>query len=567
MSPKNPSPEPSPIRGGEQYPHTVSGREQGKGSTACLLVVGLAILITLLNACKPPVIDDPTFLYYARQFADHPEQPYAFEYYGKPANDNLVPPMLPAWLACGMPLVGDDPVALKLWLFPILLLYVASLFAMLRRFARGMETPLLLLTVLSPAFLPSINVMLDVPVLAFSLASTAIYLRAVDRDSLPLALLAGALAGIAMETKYTAFVLPALFLTHAWHHGHWRCAPIASITSIAVFAGCEAWIAHTHGDSHFVLAMFARQRAHNAFRLPRLLAAAISLLGGLGPVLMLIGLTALGASRRVVFGSLAAVLIGFALIAFVPDGYSTLLRHGNTKLLRLSNLVFVPMGLAFIGTVAVMARRLPAMNPDPVSRPTDRFLIGWLLLEIICYLGISPFPAVRRLFGLLLVSTLLIGRMASRTCRRPEPRRQIAILTVVGAVLGFAYYAVELRDALAERESFHRAVRFVRERDPAARIRFVGTWGFVHHAEREGLEWSPNWGEDVRPGEWLIHDPRDGMPLNPATRPCLELVGTVTVEDCLPVSTQKTFYESRTPLIHHEKPRAQVDVYRYALPE
>jgi hypothetical protein len=104
-------------------------------------------------------------------------------------------------------------------------------------------------------------------------------------------------------------------------------------------------------------------------------------------------------------------------------------------------------------------------------------------------------------------------------------------------------------------------VRFVREREPNARIRFVGSWGFVHHAEREGLRWSPNWGDDVQPGEWLIHDPRDGMPLHPEARAKLVRVGSIYVEDRLPVSTQKTFYESRSPLIHYERPHAEVDVY------
>jgi hypothetical protein len=531
-------------------------------ATSVLLIVGLTALITTLNACKPPVIDDPAFLTYAQHFAAHPEQPYAFTYYGKRANDNLVPPMLPAWLACGIPLVGDDPVALKLWLFPILLLFVASVHALLRRYAPGVQTPLLLMTVLSAAFLPSINVMLDIPVLAFGLSAVAVYLRAIERQSLLLALLSGLLAGIAMETKYTGFVLPVLFVVHAWCHGHWRSAMAAAAAAIVFFVGCEAWIAHAHGDSHFVLAMSARKRADHAFRLPRLLAAAIALLGGLGSILMLVGLTALGASRRSVWFGLVFTLIGFALIVFVPDSRSTLLRNGNTRLLTVSNIVFVPMGLAFVCVVGLTVRRLQLVGPDAASRQTDRFLIGWLVLEILCYHGISPFPAVRRLFGILIVSTLLIGRMASRTCVRLEARRRIAVLSIFGVLLGCAFYGVELRDALAERESFRGAVRFVREREPNARIRFVGSWGFVHHAERAGLDWSPDWGKDMQPGEWLIHDPRDGMPLHPDARDKLEWVGSIIVEDRLPVSTQKTFYESRTPLIHYERPHAEVDVYR-----
>lgn len=526
-----------------------------------LLIIGLAALITALNAFKPPVIDDPAFLSYAQHFADHPDRPYAFVYYGKQANDNLVPPMLPAWLACGIPLVGNDPVALKLWLFPIMLLLTVSLRAVLCRFAPGMETPLLILTVLSPWLLPSINVMLDVPVVAFGLGAVAVYLRGVERGSWAFAALAGLLAGVAMETKYTAFVLPALFFLHAWHHGHWRLALTAVVAATLFFAGCEAWIAYVHGDSHFVLANFARKRADHAFRLPRLIAAAVALLGGLGSILMLVGMTALGVSRRCVFTALGAILLGFTLIVVVPDSHSTLLQDGSAKLLTVSNVVFVPMGLAFVAALVMTVRRLQSTTADTDQRQTDRFLIGWLALEMLCYLGISPFPAVRRLFGMLLVTTLLIGRLASRTCLTLETKQRVAWLTGFGVLLSLAFYAVELRDALAERDTFRGAVAYVRVRELEARIRFVGSWGFVHHAERERLEWSANWGENIRPGEWLIHDARDGMQLHPNALANLEWMGCVTIEDWLPVSTQRTFYESRTPLIHYEKPHARVDVY------
>ena len=35
------------------------------------LALALAALMTLLNAFKPPVIDDPVYLSYAREFAAH----------------------------------------------------------------------------------------------------------------------------------------------------------------------------------------------------------------------------------------------------------------------------------------------------------------------------------------------------------------------------------------------------------------------------------------------------------------------------------------------------------------
>src|SRR5215212_10044213 len=95
----------------------------------------LALLLTGLNAFKSPQADDFNYLQYAHEFAAHPARPYDFNW-GSPyqvrANQVLVPPGLPAWLALGIQLWGERLVALKLWLFPLFWLFTASAAALLR---------------------------------------------------------------------------------------------------------------------------------------------------------------------------------------------------------------------------------------------------------------------------------------------------------------------------------------------------------------------------------------------------------------------------------------------------
>ena len=111
--------------------------------------------------------------------------------------------------------VGPEPYLWKLGLFPIALLFVWALHDLFRRFALGWEVALTWMTVLSPAFLPSFNLMLDVPALALSLASLALFLKALDNNHLPLAALAGLIAGVAMQTKYTAALAPVVMFIAA----------------------------------------------------------------------------------------------------------------------------------------------------------------------------------------------------------------------------------------------------------------------------------------------------------------------------------------------------------------
>src|SRR4051812_7284844 len=91
-----------------------------------LHVVAASLVLTGLNAIKPLHADDPVYLFYGAEFAHHPLDPYAFHfgspYFGSPylapANNLLVPPVLPYWLGLGTVLFGDQPVLLKCWLLP-----------------------------------------------------------------------------------------------------------------------------------------------------------------------------------------------------------------------------------------------------------------------------------------------------------------------------------------------------------------------------------------------------------------------------------------------------------------
>ena len=530
------------------------------------LVLSLAVAATALNAMKPPVIDDPAYLGYARQFHDHPSRPYDFEYYGKPANGYLVPPVLPAWLAFGMSVVGDDPVWLKLWLFPFLLLYVGSLSLLLRRFAGSLQTPLLVLSVFSPAILPSINLMLDVPELALALSALALFLHASDRQSLWRALGAGLVAGLAMETKYTAFTLPGRLCGPRLPV--WALAPGADRRGRSVawgsFTGCELAIAVVHGDSHFQLAMSGRGQ-RPLVNAVRLMAAGTAISGGLAPILWLMGLVALGFSRRNVIALLGLVAIGYALLAIVPPPYDVLVVDpDNDHPMLILNHVFVPQGIAFEATLILAAAFVAsvARRPRASQRKSD-FLVLWLLIEVLGYLTISPFPAVRRLLGIFIAATILVGRLAAQNGMKRERLFLIRGLTAAGVVLGLGYYLIDLADALSERSAFDRAVAYVRQQDPQAAIRFHGTWGCLTHSERAGLIWTRNVGQDLQAGDWFIHDFRDGLPIHPAVLPDLEPLQTFVEEARFPLTTQRTFYASRTPIVRFDGPRMEVNVYRY----
>src|SRR5262245_33512321 len=381
-----------------------------------------ALALTLANAPKPLVIDDATYTRFARQIVAEPTNPFGFDlhWYGgvEPAFEVVATPLLlPYWLAGSMVLVGDDPLAWKLMLFPFAVALAASLRRLLERLAPGLETPLLWMGILSPSILPFVNLMLDVPALSLALLALVLFVTTCDRGGLGGAAAAGLVAAVAMQTKYTAATsLPAMLLWGALF-GRWRQALLACGVGLGVFAGWEGLMALRYGQSHFVQGALLSLPARSGISPRSVLAWAegfFMLIGALGPALCLLGLGALGLSRRTVAGAALAGGLAFAALPFlpaveVPRGELWPRPVGGPP----EQMLFLSLGLAVAASVLGVAWRQLAAHP----RREDLFLAGWLAIEIGGFAVLSPFLAARRVMGVLVVALLICGRGAALSPR------------------------------------------------------------------------------------------------------------------------------------------------------
>jgi hypothetical protein len=551
------------------------------GSSACLptlrkgrwtylevfSLLALAALVTVLNSLKPLHMDDGTLQTHAAHIANHPLDPYGFEILWhqrmSPAHQQLAPPVALYWWALAIRLFGDQPVLWKLWFLAFNLVLVFSLHALCRRFVRRLEMPLVWMAVLSPAILPSLNLMLDIPALSLGLLALTVFLQASDRASWALAGLAGLIAGLAMQTKYTAFVVPAVLLLHGILFQRIRLGLLASGLAVLVFAGVETWLALRQGESMF-LHNLQKHEGHLLARWLRLSGPLLTLTGGVGPAIMLLGLVALRLPRRIVLGAGAIVLLGYALLAIVPGSYTTLLRNASTEKARLTlnNVVFGALGWLLCGTLAAVAWRLCRSS---WRRPSiDWFLVLWLALEVASYFTLSPFPAVRRVLGVLMVATLLIGRLAARTCRTRNGPGLAHGVVFAGIVLGLVFQAVDWQEAQSQKQAAEEAMRRIRELGGGPIGWYTGEWGFEFYAERAGLKQALPGLSQLCQGDWLVvPDDRlcyqnrialDGAPV--------EVVEQLAIHDGLPLRTVSCYYGGRVPLEHCDGPRVSVTLYR-----
>src|SRR5262249_46372704 len=109
-----------------------------RSARAWIHVALAALVLTVANAPKPLVIDDPTYVRLAQQIAAEPGDPYGIELEWPGGVDpafHVVGPMpvLPYWLAGSMALFGDEPWRWKLALLPFALALAASLHRLFER--------------------------------------------------------------------------------------------------------------------------------------------------------------------------------------------------------------------------------------------------------------------------------------------------------------------------------------------------------------------------------------------------------------------------------------------------
>jgi len=260
------------------------------------------------------------------------------------------------------------------------------------------------------------------------------------------------------------------------------------------------------------------------------------------------------------------------LLAYVPSHHATFMQDPVTAKARLTlnNLVVSALGLGFWGSVVTIAwqrcgswreasRRLAAR----CGRAETRFLVLWLGIEVLGYFALSPYPAVRRVLGIVVAATALIGHAASVTCRGRARRLLLRGVVMGGIVLGLAYYVVDLVEATTEKAAAEEAARYVRSRDTHGSLWFVGFWGFQYYARRAGMQPAyPNLSA-LKKGDWLVvPEERIAFQRVRSDDKALELVGQLSLEDRIPLSTKPAYYAGRSAIVHHEGPRVSVWVYR-----
>jgi 4-amino-4-deoxy-L-arabinose transferase-like glycosyltransferase len=479
---------------------------------AALLLIWLAV--TAFNITKPAHIDDAVYLEIARHILHDPLHPMSgtvnWKDTAEPIHVLNQPPLLFYVYAAAMAVFGESLLALHGLMALCALAAIVFFYALACRLAAKRPLFLTALLALGPVFVPSQNLMTDVPMLALWLAALlplfpdARRLRSAGDPpnahewpsvGKPVTsyLLSALFISLACLVKYTSLVLiPLLFLAILLDRR--RRALWTVLVPLAALAAWSAWNLAEFGGVHLLgrptPGLSVRTLLHRA-------AAWVIGLGAVSPFSVLL-VPSVWRRRR-------WVLAVWALVSVLCFAWGVT-RGGNTIGYALLRAAFCASGLLLLSVLLEL-------------RKTDLLLFAWVVLSALFVIVLSPFLAVRHYLVTLPALLLLVGRTALPAAEGrkmgsdplmsfrqglipfPGPGRAwrygaLAATAVLGGLLGLSdwLYADAYRAAAAQ----------LRARFPDARVWCLGHWGWQYYVQRERMQVYDAERSVLAPGDLVI---------------------------------------------------------------
>jgi hypothetical protein len=328
--------------------------------------------------------------------------------------------------------------------------------------------------------------MLDVPALALSLSALALFLSGRS------AIAGGVLAGLAMQTKYSALIVPLTIVFAGVLSSDRKTnlvrAAIAVFSATIVFASWELFVAAKYGQSHFLF--HSAHQPDGWLRRDGLISPLIGLMGSVAAPLVILRLAMRDYSWKWLFLSAGVIIAGLALIAIWPRQEGTLRTP--------TAVVFGLLGVAV--AVAVLAS-LRDLACSAIARFESRFLIVWLAIEVIGYFALTPWPAVRRVIGVAVASTFVVAGSGQASL----DMRKVWFAVCFNLGLALLYQGIEIENGQVERDAVAALEARFEFHKSQSQVWFVGHRGWQHYADREGWRhFDSHRTAELQAGDWLL---------------------------------------------------------------
>ncbi|HTL28298.1 MAG TPA: hypothetical protein VL282_03720, partial [Tepidisphaeraceae bacterium] len=343
-----------------------------------------------------------------------------------------------------------------------------------------------------------------------------------------LAILSGVLAAIAIETKYNAItVLPVIAITSILYRS-WRTGAIAIAVCLLLTISWETSVALRYGQCQFVAQLLIND-PRRRIALMQVAGELPAYFAGVCPFLMILAVRAI-TRQAAILSLVAMILVAMTLLA--------------------RPILFDAMTGALIVLSCIAVARWWREHTDLADRKMMLALLAWVAVEAAMGLALSPFPAVRRLFALMIPTTLLLARCAFQ--RRADTagvsQSDWRFACAICLLLAMFYYAVDLEDAWVRKRSVEGAVATAKQSDPNAHVWVIGHWGAEYYGERAGASLLVPDQSILKRGDFIVAADGVHTQMVRLPRQTLEVVARPLTRFCVPWTASPAFYAGIAPL-------------------
>lgn len=473
-----------------------------------------ATLALLVLACLGPFIakpfnmDDPLFVWTARQIHAHPLNPYGFNvnWYGSPSTMWAVlqnPPLAAYYLALAAAFLGWSEAALHgAMLLPALAVILGT-----HRLARRCGAPPLtaaLATLFTPVFLvSSITVMCDTLLLAFWVWAVVLWMEGLIRNAFWLLAGAGLLMALAVWTKYFGIALVPLLAVYGGmvrrKAGWWAAALLVPVLAVCGWQWATRVLYH---QAHFSEAVqyadnlsgfFSSAKADNLLTTLTFTGGCVATVVFLAPWLW--------RARMLLVTAVVATLLSLAVISqgtllhLFEKMPSWVKAPPSFKLSLETQIVFWAVGGILTLALAV----------EDVWRRRDAraWLLGLWVMGTFVFTALFNWTVNGRSILPMApaVGILLARRWEQRSMNPATSQRRLAISLACAALLALLVTQADYRFAVCARGS----AEAIGERfgHNGHKLWFQGHWGFQYYMMEQGATPEEIGQSVVQPGDVL----------------------------------------------------------------
>jgi 4-amino-4-deoxy-L-arabinose transferase-like glycosyltransferase len=463
-----------------------------------LTMVTVATLSPFL--AKPFNMDDPCYLWAAKQILAHPSDPYSFMVnwcgFAQPmwmVTQN--PPLMSYYLALMASIFGWSEIGLH---FACLLPALAVVLGTYRLAKNFCQWPWFaaLTTLFAPGFLvSSTTVMCDVSMLAFWIWAIVFWTEGVRQNNLPKLTAAGTLAALALLTKYNGACLIPLLVAFGCLEkraiGRWA---LFLLIPVAAFFAYEWLTFHLYGQGLFFAAAHYAKFAQSSYGTSKMFASlnALTFMGG-GFAIALFCAPFLW--RKQVL-SLLALSAGLFMALAIAGGMMAKNYEWITGSIRLGAETQI-----FFWTVSGLCVLALAVADVWQKRDASSWLLALWVLGIFAFAAFFNWTVnVRSILPMApAVGILIARRLEQKSSALPAG---IKVALVISVVLSMLAAQADFQQAGTARKCAEQVC--AKYAAASGRLWFEGHWGFQYYMQSFGA-WPLDFNHsEIKSGDILI---------------------------------------------------------------